>query len=202
MGASAVEERRVVILTRGVLEFMEELESADTCGCNARCNKKKKTWRCNLGPKSENHRSLIPSQLRTMVLGSGWIYSLDSSALLSHLASPVNTILTLNCCQGCQSVPWVKNQVSLKCIPSEDIFGYHMKIFFLINGNICITTLRYQVGILYHRQRWLKHSLLQLLVVHVTTSLPKSAHSQVGLHLFSQGKSKRKWPSEEVWIGY
>lgn len=42
MGASAVEERRVVILTRGVLEFMEELESADTCGCNARCNKGKK----------------------------------------------------------------------------------------------------------------------------------------------------------------
>lgn len=41
MGASAVEERRVVILTRGVLEFMEELESADTCGCHARCNKGK-----------------------------------------------------------------------------------------------------------------------------------------------------------------
>lgn len=39
MGASAVEERRVVILTRGVLEFMEELESADTWSCNTRCKK-------------------------------------------------------------------------------------------------------------------------------------------------------------------
>lgn len=42
MGASAVEERRVVILTRGVLEFMEELESADTCGCNTTCKKEEK----------------------------------------------------------------------------------------------------------------------------------------------------------------
>lgn len=39
MGASAVEERRVVILTRGVLEFMEELESADTWSCNTGCKK-------------------------------------------------------------------------------------------------------------------------------------------------------------------
>lgn len=31
IGASALDERRVVILTKGVLEFMEELESADTC---------------------------------------------------------------------------------------------------------------------------------------------------------------------------
>lgn len=103
--------------------------------------RKKKRWRCNLGPKSENHRYLIPSQLRTMVLGSGWIYSLDSSALLSHLASPVNTILTLNCCQGCQSVPWVKNHISFKYIPSEDIFGYHIKIFFFSSMTILTSLL-------------------------------------------------------------
>lgn len=30
MGVSAAEDRRVVIRTRGVLEFMEELDSADT----------------------------------------------------------------------------------------------------------------------------------------------------------------------------
>lgn len=33
MGVSAVEERRVVILTSGVLEFMEELDSAETVTC-------------------------------------------------------------------------------------------------------------------------------------------------------------------------
>jgi hypothetical protein len=33
---SAVEDRRVVILTSGVLEFMEELDSAETCIQNAK----------------------------------------------------------------------------------------------------------------------------------------------------------------------
>lgn len=32
MGTSVAELRRVVMRTRGVLEFMDELESADTCG--------------------------------------------------------------------------------------------------------------------------------------------------------------------------
>lgn len=36
MGVSAVEERRVVILTSGVLEFMEELDSAETWIQNAK----------------------------------------------------------------------------------------------------------------------------------------------------------------------
>lgn len=36
MGSSCAELRRVVMRTRGVLEFMEELESADTC--------RKKDW--------------------------------------------------------------------------------------------------------------------------------------------------------------
>ena len=36
MGVSAVEERRVVILTNGVLEFIEELDSAETWIQNAK----------------------------------------------------------------------------------------------------------------------------------------------------------------------
>jgi hypothetical protein len=36
IGVSAVEDRRVVILTSGVLEFMEELDSAETWIQNAK----------------------------------------------------------------------------------------------------------------------------------------------------------------------
>lgn len=55
IGVSAAEDRRVVILTSGVLEFMEELDSAETWIQNAKTD-------VTLAPPGKARRQPEPSQ--------------------------------------------------------------------------------------------------------------------------------------------
>lgn len=98
MGVSAVEERRVVILTSGVLEFMEELDSAETWIQNAKTEMY--SWLDVSGlaaGQSPARQSALPEEGRWALVKvriwdqNHWI----STPLTSQLCSAYSTSCTL-----------------------------------------------------------------------------------------------------------
>lgn len=170
----------MVILTRGVLEFMEELESADTWSCNTGCKKgrgEKKKWRCNLDPLSEREQCLVTKPAPNGAIGKRLKPQPCPAALFTRL---VSTALA-NCCRGCKSLPLVSNQRRCRYSHLEDKLN-KLPPLFVFQSNVFLISWQY----LYHHppipsggsSHWEQTLPIRSLpAVQVTLPFPQSAHN-------------------------